>query len=457
MASISNINIGIFIWRKRKFQQKTLQTKEGTTMPGTDTAAWWRRAVCYQIYPRSFQDSNGDGIGDILGIISRLDYLNDGTPRSLGIDAIWLSPCYRSPMKDFGYDISDYTDIDLIFGNRDDFERLVSEAHRRGIKIILDLVINHTSDCHPWFVESRSSKDNPKRNWYLWHPGNNGRPPNNWFAGFELKSAWWRDERTGEYYLGTFTRHQPEVNWRNPDLRRAMYDVIRFWLDLGVDGFRMDVVNWYIKDARLRSNPWRLSLTPPDLQRHLYDRNQPETHAICQEIRKITDEYPERMLVGEIYCDDPQLAASYYGAAEDELHLAFNFAFLYQKWDARAFSRQIDLWENLLSGTRWPNYTLSNHDQPRHYYRYRCGKWDDARARVAAALLLTVRGTPFLYYGEEIGMTNGRIPRRQLQDPLGKRAWRVIERSRWRPDTDAMGFQRTFRLYHRASLATGQS
>ncbi len=388
-------------------------------------APWWQQGVIYQIYPRSFQDSNADGIGDLRGIISRLDYLNDGTEKSLGVDAIWLSPCYPSPMSDFGYDISDYTDIDPLFGTLQDFHELLQEAHRRGIKVIMDLVINHTSDQHPWFIESRASKASDKRDWYIWHAGNKGKPPNNWFAGFELKSAWWRDETTQEFYLATFTRHQPEVNWRNAQLKEAMFAVIRFWLEMGVDGYRMDTVNWYLKDELWRNNPWHLQLNPPDLQRHIYDRNRPETHGLCRDIRRLLDSYSERMLVGEIFCDDARLAAEYYGKS-DELHLAFNFAFLFQPWSAKHFHHKIVEWENLLPTGCWPNYTLSNHDQPRHYTRYAQGTWSEPRARVAAALLLTLRGTPFLYYGEEIGMANRHIARRELQDPMGKKLWPLL-------------------------------
>lgn len=386
---------------------------------------WWQSGVIYQIYPRSFQDTNGDGVGDLRGIIQRLDYLNDGTPASLGIDAIWISPFFPSPMADFGYDISNYKDIDPAFGTMADFQELLREAHKRNIKILLDLVINHTSDQHPWFLESRSSKNNPKRDWYLWHPGKDRKPPNNWFAAFELKSAWWWDEKTKEFYLGTFTRHQPEVNWRNPELKKAMFDVIRFWLDLGVDGYRMDVVNWYIKDSEFRSNPWHIQLNPPDLQRHLYDRGRPETHLVCKEIRAVVDEYKDRMLVGEVYEEDLaayEKVAQYYGKG-DELHLAFHFAFLHQKWSAPGFEGQIERWEKAVPVGCWPNYTLSNHDQPRHYSRYAKAGESDSRARVAAAMLLTLRGTPFLYYGEEIGMGNAQIEKADLRDPLGIKAW----------------------------------
>lgn len=389
--------------------------------------SWWKKGVIYQIYPRSFMDSNNDGIGDINGIFSKLDYLNDGTQNSLGIDTIWISPIYKSPMKDFGYDISDYRNIDSMFGTMEDFKLLLEEAHKRNIRIIMDLVINHTSNRHPWFVESRKDKDNPKRDWYIWHEGKGRRKPNNWVSLFEMKSAWWLDTNTNAYYLGTFTKYQPEVNWRNPELKKEMYDMIRYWLDMGVDGFRLDVVNWFIKDDQYRSNPWKISLNPPDVQKHIYDRNRPETHEICKEIRRITDEYEDRMLVGEIYTDDTEIAVSYQGNGEDELHMAFNFNFLFCKWDAAEFYKKIMNYYSMLPEGAWPNFTLSNHDQPRHYYRYSEGEDSDSRAKVAAALILTLRGTPFIYYGEEIGMNNGKISKKNLQDPVGKRGWPVIK------------------------------
>jgi alpha-glucosidase len=391
-----------------------------------DNDIWWKKGVVYQIYPRSFMDSDSDGIGDIKGIISKLDYLNDGTENSLGVDALWISPFNKSPMRDFGYDISDYRDIDPIFGNINDFKVLLSEAHKRNIRIIMDLVLNHTSDEHPWFIESRKSKDNPKRDWYIWQE-NKGKRPNNWVSLFEMKNAWWLDEKTNEYYLGTFTRYQPEVNWRNPVLRKEMFDLIRYWLDMGVDGFRLDVVNWFIKDEELRDNPWKLSLTPMDVQKHVYDRNRPETHDICKELRIITDQYEERMLVGEIYTKDISEAVSYNGKENDELHMAFNFNFLFGKWSAEEFYKKITEYYALLPKEAWPNFTLSNHDQPRHYYRYSDGRHEDERAKVAAALIMTLKGTPFIYYGEEIGMTCERLLRKDLQDPLGKKGWPVIK------------------------------
>ncbi len=393
--------------------------------------AWWQKAVVYQIYPRSFQDSDGDGDGDLRGILRRLDYLQD-----LGVDALWLSPIYPSPMADLGYDVSDYTGIHPVFGPLEDFRTLLNEAHRRGIRVLLDLVLNHTSDEHPWFEEAAASRQSPKRDWYIWHdglpedlPGDRPRSPNNWKAAFG-GSAWEWEPRTRQFYLHSFLKEQPDVNWRNPGLREAMGRVIRFWLDLGVDGFRLDVVNWFIKDGQLRDNPGKLrGLRPYDRQKHIYDRNRPESVEAVKYIRSVLDEYPERMAVGEVYAEppgDPTLAASYYGNG-DGLHLAFNFAFTYCHWDARAFAEAVEDWEKALGPGLWPDYTLGNHDQPRALSRYgrRFGgnKEDEARARVAAAMLLTLRGTPFLYYGEEIGMKDGHISRRRLQDPVGRRYW----------------------------------
>lgn len=386
-----------------------------------NNVSWWKNAVIYQIYPRSFQDSNNDGIGDIRGIIEHLDYLNDGTTNSLGVDALWLSPIFMSPMKDFGYDVSDYKHISPVFGTDKDFEELLTKAHEHNIKILLDLVINHTSNQHPWFIEASQSKDSPKHDWYIWY--DKKKIPNNWFAGFELRSAWWWNEKTQEYYLGTFTKYQPEVNWRNPQLRQAMYDVVKYWLDKDVDGFRLDVVNWYIKDEQLRSNPWHIQFCPPDLQRHLYDRNRPETHEICKELRQLVDQYSNRTMVGEIYTeqlDDIDSIAKYYGN-NDELHMVFNFSFLHQPWKASHFFKAIQAWEQNVPKNCQPTWTLSNHDQPRHFSRY--GN-NINRAKVAIAMLLTLKGTPFIYYGEEIGMMNNtHIRDNQYQDPLSKKTW----------------------------------
>ncbi|WP_430462041.1 alpha-amylase family glycosyl hydrolase [Thalassolituus sp. LLYu03] len=383
---------------------------------------WWQEGVIYQIYPRSFQDSNGDGIGDLQGLIQRLDYLNDGTPQSLGVDAIWLSPFFPSPMHDFGYDISDYCAIDPVFGDMDDFDQLLAEAHRRNIRLILDLVVNHTSDEHPWFRDS-CTPGSAKADWYLWHEGKT--PPNNWLGAFGGK-GWTFHPQRGAWYYHSFLPQQPDLNWRNPAVRAAVRDIMAFWLDKGVDGFRLDVVNLYVKDARLRDNPthWFRIARPYDRQHHQHDRDQQELHAMLHEMRRFVDRWPQRMLVGEIMLapdGDSQLPATYYGD-NDELHLAFNFEFLHCDFSASAFRDVIARWSRTLGASNWPDYTLSNHDFPRHASRHR-GPQSRERLRLLAMMLLTLRGTPFLYYGEEIGMPEQPVARRQMKDPVGLRYW----------------------------------
>ncbi len=391
---------------------------------------WWQEGVIYQIYPLSFADSNGDGRGDLHGIIARLDYLNDGTPNSLGVDAIWLSPVYPSPMRDFGYDVSHYCDISPTFGTLAELDELVAEAHKRGIRVIMDLVLNHTSDQHPWFLESRSSRDNPRRHWYIWRDGQGrGRRPNNWLSAFG-GPAWTWDKATQQWYLHTFLPEQPDVNWRNPEVRNAMFDVVRFWLDRGVDGFRLDVVNRYFKDDQFRSNPIRPwgGMRPYDWQQHIYDTDRPELYGAIGELRALLDSYgdPTRMSVGEVFCND-NTAMSAALSGPGKLHLAFNFDFARCPWKPAAFQRVIRRWEEELGSEAWPCYALSNHDIPRHISRYAAGADSERRAKVAAAMLLTLRGTPFLYYGEEIGMCHTAIPRREIQDPLGKRYWPLYQ------------------------------
>jgi alpha-glucosidase len=381
-------------------------------------AVWWKHGVIYQIYPRSFYDSNNDGIGDIRGIIHKLEYLVN-----LGVDAIWLSPVNRSPMHDFGYDISDYYEIDPIFGTTEDFRELVREAHSRGLRVLMDLVLNHTSHLHQWFLSSRSSRSNPKRDWYIWKDGPRNRPPNNWRSVFG-GSAWKWDELTCQYYLHTFLEEQPDLNWRNAELKKAMFDMIIHWLDSGVDGFRLDAVNWLIKDRRFRNNP----AVPgaPFFQKHHYDRNRPETHDILKELRRTLDGYGDRMAVGEVFTlppGNPSLSAGYLGSEDNELNLAFDFSLMYRPWDALRYYRSLRRWMNHIPEKGWPCHVLSNHDQPRGITRYGGGRDGGKRAKVAAALLLTMKGTPFIYYGEEIGMKNCRVPRCDLRDPLGKRYW----------------------------------
>ena len=387
---------------------------------------WWREAVFYEIYVRSFQDSNGDGVGDLAGIIDRLDYLNDGTPRSLGVDALWLTPINPSPMFDFGYDVSDYCNIEPLFGTLADFDRLIAEAHRRNIRIIFDLVPNHSSHQHRWFQSARQSRTDPYRDWYIWRdPPPGGGHPNNWASAFG-GPAWTLDPTTGQYYLHSFLPEQPDLNYRNPAVVEAMENVIRFWLDRGVDGFRVDVMHKLIKDAALRDNP---APTPEEAhpvkhygdQKHVYDEDQPELHDIIRSWRRILDGYGERTMVGEVYLFDPDRLVRYYGNGHDELPLAFNFSFLWSPWDAAAVRAQVAEMEALLPAGAQPTYVLSSHDAPRYRTRFDDPVWGEARARVAALMLLTLRGTPFLYYGEEIGMRDVVIPFDHICDPVGLR------------------------------------
>jgi alpha-glucosidase len=423
---------------------------------------WWQTGVIYQIYPRSFQDTNGDGVGDLPGITARLDYL-----AGLGVDAIWISPFYPSPMKDFGYDVADYTGVDPLFGTMEDFDTLLREAHRRGLRVILDFVPNHSSDQHPWFLESRSAQENPKRDWYLWHKplpaGDDWKPaserlPNNWMSHFG-GPAWEWDEHTQEFYLHSFLKEQPDLNWRNTDVREAIYGAMRFWLAKGVDGFRMDVLWLLIKDKEFRSNP-------PNPEYHgdmhdfastlpVYNSNRPETHEVVAEMRGLMDSYratlPEptdaqaasaskstmelksarshRVLIGEIYLPLAELV-QYYGIPvqrgpaqlpppeTQELNganLPFNFHLIQTEWKASAIAQIIRHYEELLPPGGWPNYVLGNHDQPRLASRIGA-----KQARAAAMLLLTLRGTPTLYYGDELGMEDVAIAPDQVKDPAEK-------------------------------------
>ena len=395
---------------------------------------WWRHGVIYHIYPRSFSDANGDGVGDLAGITARLDYLNDGTPDSLGVDAIWLSPFYPSPMKDFGYDVADYTGVDPLFGTLEDFDTLVTEAHARGIRVVVDLVPNHTSDQHPWFLESRSSLQSPKRDWYVWADSKpDGQPPNNWMSAFPRAGrAWTSDELTGQWYLHSFLPEQPDLNWWSPEVRAAMDEVMRFWLDRGVDGFRIDVAHRMAKDPQLRDNPLVAMGDEHDptgqararrlaeMQLELYDEDWPEVHEILRRFRRTLDAYDDRMAVGEVYVLDLRKLARYYGSGRDELHLAHNFVFLHQPWKPEAFRSVVDEYTALLPADAWPAQFLGNHDHSRAASRYDEGGNGPARARVGAMMVLTLRGTPFLYYGEELGMLDGEIPPERVVDVDGR-------------------------------------
>jgi alpha-glucosidase len=384
---------------------------------------WWQSAVFYQIYPWSFQDSDGDGIGDLRGIESRLDYLREGTPASLGVDAIWLSPIYPSPMRDFGYDVSDYCNVDPRFGTLGDFDSLLRQAHRRGLRVIMDLVLNHTSDRHPWFLESRSSRRSPKADWYCWADGKSCfRRPSNWNARFG-GSSWTWDATRGQYYLHSFLKEQPDLNWQHRPVREAMWDVVRFWLDRGVDGFRLDAINWLGKDLRWPNNPFRLGLRGYTRQEHRYDRDQPVTHEVMQELRQLLSGYPDAVLIGEAAADTPGGPSSFYGTGEDELHLVFDFRLMKSAWGIDSFRRFLTDHVPAIPKGGWPTIVFSNHDQPRHIDRYGKNGDAEARARAAALMLFTLPGTPFIYYGEELGMRNATLRYRELQDPYTKRYW----------------------------------
>jgi alpha-glucosidase len=383
--------------------------------------AWWKHGVIYQIYPRSFHDSDGDGIGDLQGIRLRLDYLV-----ALGVDAVWISPIYPSPMADFGYDVADYCDIDPRFGTLADFDSLAADMRARGLKLILDFVPNHTSDRHPWFVQSRSRRDDPKRDWYLWRdPAPDGGPPNNWLSNFG-GPAWTYDHATRQYYAHSFLKEQPDLNWRHPAVRAAMYDALRFWLRRGVDGFRVDVIYHLIKDALLRDNPPNPDFVPGSdpahrlLPQHTID--QPEVQQVVVEMRKVLDEFSEphsaRVLIGEVYLPLKRLVA-YYGYQPNGVlqgaQLPFNFHLIGAHWQAAWIDRLVRDYEALLPPGAMPNWVLGNHDKPRIASRVGA----DA-ARLAAMLLLTLRGTPTLYYGDELGMTDVPIPPSEVQDPFEK-------------------------------------
>ncbi len=379
---------------------------------------WWKHGVIYHIYPRSFQDSDGDGIGDIRGIIRRLGYLKE-----LGIDGIWISPMYRSPMVDFGYDVAGYREIDPVFGTMDDFRELLAKAHDSGIRIILDMILNHTSSQHPWFLESSSSLTNPKRNWYIWKEGIMGKAPNNWRSAVG-GSAWKYDENTGQHYLHSFFEEQPDLNWRDPELPGVFFEEMKFWLDMGVDGFRLDVINMIAKDKKFRNNPVLFGIAA--LQRQVYTRNRKRSVTIVTQIRKLLDQYKDTTSIGEIYAMPPgnsKTAARYLAQGHDGIHLAFDFSLIFSTWNAHAYFKCIKAWYDCIPNGGWPCNVLSNHDLLRSIDRFRWRTSREEKAKVAAVLLLTLRGTPFIYYGEEIGMHNGTIRKRNLRDPLGKKYW----------------------------------
>jgi alpha-glucosidase len=379
----------------------------GARSEGPAAGPWWKSAVFYQIYPRSFADSNGDGIGDLEGIRRRLDHLV-----WLGVDAIWLSPFYRSPMKDFGYDVADHCDVDPIFGTLADFDRLLAAAHARGMRVLVDWVPNHTSDRHPWFVESRSSRSSPRRGFYVWRDGTPERPPNNWRAAFTDAPAWTFDAATGQWYLHLFLPEQPDLDWTNPEVVAAMHETLRFWLARGVDGFRIDVVHCLGKDPALPDLPAERVRLPACVQ-----NDDPRTHELIRGIRRVLEEFPgERLALGEVALPWTERVARYYGEG-DELHLAFNFPPLFAPFEAAAWRARIEeaVAQHDPKGA-WPTWALSNHDNPRHRTRY----GSEARARGAAVLLLTLRGTPCLYAGEELGLEDAVVCATRRLDPGGR-------------------------------------
>lgn len=373
--------------------------------------SWWRDGVVYQVYPRSFQDSNGDGVGDLEGIRSRLPYLE-----ALGVDAVWISPIFPSPMADFGYDVADYTDVDPLFGSLEDMDRLIADAHARGLKVVLDLVPNHTSDQHPWFQDSRARGE--KSDWYIWRdPAPDGGPPNNWLSYFG-GAAWTLDPERGQYYLHQFLKEQPELDHRNPEVRAAIQEAMRFWFRRGVDGFRVDVIALMIKHPDFPDDPpnpsYRPGIDMPTHQfEHVHRQDRPEVHGVIREMRAVCDEFDDRAMIGEIYLPPAKLA-TYYGDG-DECHLPFNFGLLLiEDWTPGAVRDHVQEFEAALPAGAWPNYVLGNHDQPRI-----ATKVGAARARGAELLLLTLRGTPTVYYGEELGMEDVPVPRELWQDPAG--------------------------------------
>lgn len=376
---------------------------------------WWQDCIVYQIYPRSFQDSNGDGVGDLQGIIQRLEYIH-----GLGVDAIWLNPIFPSPMTDFGYDISDYRAIDPLFGTMADVELLIEKAHELSLKVIFDLVLNHTSDKHPWFLESRESRESEKSAYYIW----SDVVPNNWKGAFGGK-GWTFDKQRDQYYFHSFLPQQPDLNWRNSNTVDSILAEVSFWLEKGIDGFRLDVINSIIKDEALRDNPRIIGGRPRpyDMQRHIFDRNRPESHSKVKMLRKLVDTFPDRMLVGEIMVEDPgepELAASYLGRTGDELNLTFDFSLITTGFTAQKWQRTAKRWYEAVGMHRTPVWVLNNHDVNRSISRF---SNNEQKARLASFFQFTQRGALCIYYGEELGLRDSSVYRKDMQDPLGRRYW----------------------------------
>ncbi|MCK2184544.1 alpha-glucosidase family protein [Halomonas getboli] len=392
-----------------------------------DNLSWWRGGVIYQIYPRSFMDANGDGIGDLAGITEKLDYV-----ASLGVDGIWLSPFFTSPMKDFGYDVSDYRDVDPMFGTLDDFKALLARAHELGLKVMIDQVISHASDQHPWFQQSRQDRTNSRADWFVWaDPKPDGTPPNNWLSIFG-GSAWTFDSRRRQYYLHNFLASQPDLNFHHPEVRQAQLDNLRFWLELGVDGFRLDTVNFYFHDAELTDNPpvpagEAKTLGAPDSnpytwQRHVHDLSRPENLDFLRELRALMDAFPGTTTVGEIGDDSPLERMAEYTAGGDKLHMAYGFDLLNEP-HSPAYIREVIERFQRLAGDAWPCWALSNHDVVRSATRWGADEDPLAYPKVTLAMVLSLRGSVCLYQGEELGLPEAEVPFERLQDPYGKVLW----------------------------------
>ncbi|MGZ8302615.1 MAG: alpha-glucosidase [Telluria sp.] len=385
---------------------------------------WWREAIIYQVYPRSFLDTNGDGIGDLPGITAKLDYI-----AQLGADIVWLSPYFKSPMKDFGYDISDYCDVDPMFGTLADFDVLIAKAHSLGLKIMIDQVMSHTADVHPWFVESRKSRDNPKADWYVWSdPRPDGNPPNNWLSVFG-GSSWQWDSRRKQYYLHNFLASQPDMNFHNPEVQQAHLDSLRFWLERGVDGVRMDACNFHFHDTELRSNPAATTrdtatvtdVNPYGMQSHVYDKTRPENLAFLQKIRTLLNEFGA-VAIGEVGADDALGVMADYTADGDKLHMAYSFNLLTPQFSAAHIRTQVEEFEARVKGG-WASWSVGNHDSIRVMTRWGGDKPSPALAKLVLAMQLSLKGTPCLYQGDELAFTEADVPYELLQDPYGITFW----------------------------------
>ena len=386
-----------------------------------DRYLWWKHGVIYHVYVLSYKDSDNDGYGDIRGVIEKLSYLS-----GLGVSAIWLSPVFKSPMADFGYDIEDYYSVDPAFGSNDDLAELINKAHRINIRIIFDMVMNHTSEKHPWFIEAKSDKNSPKRNWYIWEKGRGSKPPNRWKTAFN-KPAWEFDSTTGEYFYHSFLKEQPDLNWRNDEVKDEFFKIFRYWLDMGVDGFRLDAVNFIVKDRKLRENPGLFQILFG--KRKFYSRNRSTSLKLLQEFRNLMNSYEDRMLVGEIFALPPgesDVVSYYLSSGEDSLNMAFDFSLLFQMWSAKRYYKAIARSYMSIPAKGWPSVVLSNHDLARSYDKVK-GEHTLEKAKIRAVLQLTLKGTPFIYYGEEIGMKNTSIAKSRIKDPLGKMYWPIYK------------------------------